>query len=180
MPNALIVAKPAATPRCCGVDWGQQVVLLAPPPAIGLSPASLNQRGPLCFGQIMKPVRFVCSDSDINNCIFPFHFFQCGHFYIAVAIWPIRYRPSINFSWSFFTSKDPVKRLLVCQWPSNMLDLNPPPLLDYPVGSGLKLHHRRQVGRDSISGHNFGVDDPAKRPTKLFYGTKASKRIFVS
>lgn len=168
----MVVAKPAATPRCCGVDRVKKVVFFAPLSAVCFVPASLDERGFLCFGQIMKPVRFVCSDSDINNCIFPFHFFQCGHFYIAVAIWPIRYRPSINFSWSFFTSKDPVKRLLVCQWPSNMLDLNPPPLLDYPVGSGLELHHGRQVSRDGICGPNFCVDNAVERPTKLFYGTQ--------
>lgn len=53
-----------------------------------------------------------------------------------------------------------------------MLNLDAPPLLDDLIRLGFELYHGWQVGRDGIGGPNLGVDDPIKRPTKLFYGTQ--------
>ena len=61
-----------------------------------------------------------------------------------------------------------------------VLHLDAPPLLDDLIRLGFEPYHGRQVGRNCVGSPNIGMNDPIKRPTKLFYGTKASKRIFVS
>ena len=48
-----------------------------------------------------------------------------------------------------------------------MLHLNAPAILDDFVSFCLKLHHRRQVGGDGISGPNLCMDDAVKGPAQL-------------
>ena len=73
-----------------------------------------------------------------------------------------------------------VEQVLITALRPNVLHLDSPPLLDDLVGLGLKLHHRRQVGRDGVCGPNFGMHDPVKWPSKFLNRSQTSQRILVS
>lgn len=131
----------------------------------------------------MKPTRFVGSDADVDDIpLLRSRFAQRTHFEVAVAPCAITHRPAIHAApicWGLL-SPDPIKMMLIVLSSTKVFRLNAPPFFDDFVGFGLKLHHRRQVGRDGIGGPNFGVDNTIERPAQLLYSAQAGYRVFVS
>ena len=65
---ALVVAEPAPATGRCGIDWGEQVVFLAPLTAIGFCPACLYKGAFLRVGQGVEAVRLIDSNANILYC----------------------------------------------------------------------------------------------------------------
>lgn len=95
----------------------------------------------------------------------------------AALEWPAVYLPGYL---ALFPVAYHVKYGFIAALSSDVLHLNAPALPNNLVGLSLKLHHRRQVSRDSVGSPYLRMGDPVQRPSQLLDSAQASQRIFVS
>ena len=167
--NSLIVAEPASASRCSCVDWAEKVIFLAPLSTVGFVPSGFDKRRFFGFRQVVKPLRLISCDANILHSFFGQF---CKNLLLkpGIAPRPTLKRPSLNtpnkfaFCCSSVFSANHVKAILIRFLTPDVLNLNPPSLLDDLVSLCLKLHHRRQICRYRVSGPNFSVNNSVKRP----------------